>query len=78
MSLLKGFKQIERETGRAPSIGWVQYLNRMIEVDEELKAVCLRLDSEGNEYCELSVVEAELMAGKLLQVAKKIKEDGKK
>lgn len=74
MTFINGLKQFERETGKTPKISWEKYLNHIVEADTSLNAVCLRLDEEGNQYCELTPEEADMLAGKLMQVAKALRQ----
>jgi hypothetical protein len=78
MTAIRGLKQVDREIGITPTISWTKYLNHIVEADPDLHAVCLRLDEEGNQYCELTPEEAEMLAGKLMQVAKTLRERKKR
>ena len=74
MGAIRGLKQFEREEHRVPAVKWITYLNNIVMADRQLHAVCLKLDEEGKKYCEMTPVEAEMLAGKLMQVAKGLRE----
>lgn len=56
MSTIRGKIQAQRE-GRPFGLSWTDYLDRIVETDQEIEAVRIRLDEEGNHHLEMNGAE---------------------
>lgn len=63
-----------KRSGSPFLISWAEYLDKakIVTIDPSIKAVCMKLDEEGNEYLEMSKEEASQLIARLEQAIKSL------